>query len=614
MTVVPARSFEALPDGLWVPEGTVTHVRLGSRSGLGRERGEDLAGFIQLPATLQELLGFQSPSLEQILELIAELPFEASMDYLSVLSVGLYHARRETRLHMQLAQEVFGAGLMLDAVREFIARGPDRLVFDERYVTLLQRLLVEHASNDPAKHLTQWQHATLLTCLFALGDALVEWEPPEPDQGDDYDVSLWTIYAIQRGAYYNSPDMLEGIVRASTMLIEIAAEQDLREHPDYCPLETWSSEDANGAGLADQLACGLAFIGGMKILDPTLRLAERPVYLEPGYMAAGAFADREAQIFSAVSASREEFRTAYANAGRTPEHIAWDHAPFEQRPLLRRADGSYILISASAIESWMGRGLYFRMLDAAKSRKASEDSPTRLGHRFTAFTGVLAERYVLRMVSRSHEAAPTERPVEVSGDRIYFIGKRELRTPDVAVAQPPDLVLMEVYSGGIPREARVGATVASMEGALDKMILSKLSELQDRIADLLAGHVTLPGLGHLDAHRIWPMLVLTGDQVFQLPMLWRWVQGRLPEGAFGDTRVQPPTICNLDDLEPLLVLVERGESLPELLAEFHGSLYAQFPPRNWIAANRSLTLSERPTYVQERCQAIINDMHRRLFP
>jgi hypothetical protein len=123
--------------------------------------------------------------------------------------------------------------------------------------------------------------------------------------------------------------MLEGIVRGSTMLIEIAAEQDLREHPDYCPLETWSSEDANGVGLADQLACGLAFIGGMKILDPTLRLAERPVCLEPGYMAAGAFADREAQIFSAVSAGREEFRTAYAKAGRILEHIAWDHAPFE---------------------------------------------------------------------------------------------------------------------------------------------------------------------------------------------------------------------------------------------------------------------------------------------
>lgn len=592
----------------------MTHPRSGFRPGSRRERGEDLAGVIQLPATLQELLGFQSPSLEEILELIGGLPFEASMDYLSVLSVGLYHARRETHLHVRLASEVFGTGLMMDRVRDFIARGPDRLVFDERYVTVLQRLLVEHAGNDPAKHLTQRQHATLLTCLFALGDALVEWEPPEPDQGDDYDVSLWTIYAIQRGAYYNSPDMLEGIVRASTMLIEIAAEEDLREHPDYCPLEAWSSEDTNGASLADQLACGLALIGGLKILDPTLRLAERPVYLEPGYMTVGSFVDREAQIFRTVSASREEFRTLYAQTGRTPEHIAWDHASFEQRPLLRRTDGSHILISASAIESWMGRGLYFRMLDAAKSRRASEDSPTRLGHKFTAFTGVLAERYVLRMVSRSHEVAPTEPPVEVSGDQIYSIGKRELRTPDVAVAQPPDLVLMEVYSGRIPREARVGATVESMEGALDKMILSKLSELQDRTADILAGHVTLPGVGDFDAHRIWPMLVLAGDQVFQLPMLWRWVQERFPEGAFGDTRVQPPTICNLDDLEPLLVLVERGESLQKLLAAFHQSPYAQFPPRNWIAATHHLTLSERPTYIQEHYKSITTDIHRRLFP
>ena len=567
---------------------------------------EDPTDVVQVAATIQELLGIQSPSFPAILDLIAELPFEASMSYLSVLAAGLYHARRDTRLHLRLAYEVFGDGPMIDQTRRFLANGASRIVFDERYLIVLQRLLVEHAGNDQTRHLTRAQHASLLTCLFGLGDALDEREPPAPDEDGDYDVPAWTTYTIQRGAYYNTPDMLEGIVRTTTMLTEIASEQDLLKHHAHCPLESWSRQDANGASPADQLAYGLALITALKILDPSLRLADRPTSLEPGYMADSAFADREAQISDAVSATREDLRAMYTRAGSTPAHIAWDHAPFEQRPLLRRADESLILISPTAIESWMGRGLYFRMLDSARSRQRAGD--------FTTFMGALAERYVLRLVSRSHDPEFPVVAAEVSGDRPYRIGKRELRTPDIVLAQPPDLVLMEVYSGRIPRAARISGNLDAIEAALDKLILKKLTELNNRIGDLLTGQMPLPGVTDLHGLRVWPMLVLTGDHIFQLPMLWRWVRERLPEGVFGDARVQPPAICNLDDLEPLLALVERGESLPELLSAFHGSQLAQFPPRNWIAATHSLPLSERPAYVQTRYKAVMNGSHRLLFP
>jgi hypothetical protein len=114
------------------------------------------------------------------------------------------------------------------------------------------------------------------------------------------------------------------------------------------------------------------------------------------------------------------------------------------------------------------------------------------------------------------------------------------------------------------------------------MILNKLTELQDRIADLLDGHFEIPGASQPE--RIWPDVLLAGDAIFQAPMLRRWIAQRLPPGALRNPRVRPPTVCSLDDLDPLLVLVERGEPLPQLLAEFQESLYATLPPRNWIAA------------------------------
>jgi hypothetical protein len=98
-------------------------------------------------ASWEALLG-QRLSFETVLECIAQLPFEATMVLLSALAGALYHARYETQLHWQLACDVLIDGPVLEAVRRFLAGGPGRIVFDPRYLTVFQRLLVEHAGSD----------------------------------------------------------------------------------------------------------------------------------------------------------------------------------------------------------------------------------------------------------------------------------------------------------------------------------------------------------------------------------------------------------------------------------------------------------------------------------
>jgi hypothetical protein len=560
-------------------------------------------GVVQVPANWQELIGTGPESLEAILEQVRELPFQAAMGYLSALATGLYHARRETHLHLRLAREAFGDGPVLDLIRRFLADGPDRLVFDERHLTVLQRLLVEHAQESAAEMLSDHQRATLLFCLLGIGDVLPEWSPPDPADDGDYDTTAWTIYSIQRGAYYNTPELYESIVRAHTMLVEIASEPDLAKHHLYCPLDDWASKES-GASLSEQLAFGFALAVGTQVLNPKLTLAQRTVAVQPGYLRQTPFAARESEIFNVVSSTRDELKAAFSAAGVSDEHLAWDHAPFDQRPFLRRPDGMLMLISPTSLTAWMSNGLYFRILDAARAHNRVR--------KFTAFNGVLAERYVHRLISASIDAS--REPAVVSTERLYSVGKREILSPDVAIAQPPDVVLVEIYSGRIPREARVAASPQTVEGALEKMVLAKLSELQDRVGDLLAGHFKLPGAGEIDDARIWPVVLLAGEGIFQMPMLWRWIAERLPRGAFSDPRVRPPTLCNLDDLDPLLVLVERGETLPQLLEELHDSRYATLPVRNWIAATRRLALQDRPRYVDNQYRQIMDDTRRRLFP
>jgi hypothetical protein len=78
----------------------------------------------------------------------------------------------------------------------------------------------------------------------------------------------------------------------------------------------------------------------------------------------------------------------------------------------------------------------------------------------------------------------------------------------------------------------------------------------------------------------------------------------LPEGSFSDPRVGPPTVCSLDEFERLLVLIERGESLPKLLGSFHASDYSRLPLLNWIADTYTIEADEIAAYVEEQYTAI----------
>ena len=130
---------------------------------------------VQIACNWQELIDTGPEHLEHILEPVQGLPFQAAMSYLSVLATGLYHARRETHLHLRLAHEAFGDGPVFKLIERWLAAGPDRLVFDQRHLTVLQRLLVEHAPESTAEILSDHERAVLLYCLLAVGDVLPEW-------------------------------------------------------------------------------------------------------------------------------------------------------------------------------------------------------------------------------------------------------------------------------------------------------------------------------------------------------------------------------------------------------------------------------------------------------
>jgi hypothetical protein len=590
------RGFEVGSDGLWVPLGSRDVPDRGcvdpswSESAAPRDRYE-----VKI-ASWEALLG-QTLSFDTVLECIARLPFEATMGSLSVLAGALYHARYETHKHWQLACDVLIEGPILEAVRKFLAGGPGRIVFDPRYLTAFQRLLVEHSSSD-SDSLDEKQARIVIACLLALPDVL-----PEASAADSNAIVQAGADALRLGAYHFLPLLPDSIVHASTMFVELVSAPDLKDRRNYCPLEDWSV-DAYGATLADQIFYGFTLLHSARALDPDATLQQRAVRVPARHLDSIVSAERSDRLARAISATREEFRGAFSASGQTDAHIAWDHTPFEQQPFLRGEDGSLMLLSPRALQAWMTRGIYFRMMEAARGREDAGATERSRIERFTSFCGPLAERYVLRLVERSYEAHEPERPVNVSGEQRYRVDKSSVLSPDVAIAQPPDLVLVEVYSGRIPRRARVNPTPHEVDDTLKKMLIKKLGQLQKRVADLLAERFTPLGVCDVETLKVWPLILLTGEGIALTPILWRWVELSLPDGSFSDERVGPPTICSLDEFEQLLVLVERGESLPELLASFHSSGYARLPILNWIADTYTIEADEIATYVDEQYTTI----------
>jgi hypothetical protein len=112
-------------------------------------------------------------------------------------------------------------------------------------------------------------------------------------------------------------------------------------------------------------------------------------------------ADRLAR---SISATREEYRRAFSASGQTAAHIGWDHTPFELQPFLRGENGSLLLLSPRALHAWMTRGIYFRMMEAARGREDAGSTEDSRVERFTRFCGPLAEHYVLNLAKRSYDS------------------------------------------------------------------------------------------------------------------------------------------------------------------------------------------------------------------
>ena len=120
-------------------------------------------------------LGLPPLTYEQLLRNLSSLPFEAAMLHISALAAEVFHHSDDAEYQLRLASELYEDTQPLTRLRWFVESEPGMLVFDERYLTALERLLVEHAAPSSSEEgLTGQQVAILLN--FVAGDPWNRYE------------------------------------------------------------------------------------------------------------------------------------------------------------------------------------------------------------------------------------------------------------------------------------------------------------------------------------------------------------------------------------------------------------------------------------------------------
>jgi hypothetical protein len=591
--------WQRLSSGLWAPgslsadairveplPAEVRELLPHPRAVLGPGRAASSLDQIVVKPTEADL-GLDPLPLDEYPTLASTLPFEPAMVAICRLSAMLWHTRTDPAAQLSVARVFFNEAPILARFEAFLRAESHRVLFSEQQLFLVQRLLIEHAGPGALGAPLVPGHIEGLCRLLVAAGTVADEGSPAIARGDANATEI-LAFMIRDGAFYARPNLLSLYARSYALFIEGA-----RHHaaePDAVPLDDWIAE-AYPLTLDEQYAVGFALYAASNAANPDVKPDERSL-ITLATLSSTAMRDRSDEIMAVLAASRSEFAHAFGRDTLTV--TPWDVTPFMQRPFVALENGELALISPRALMTWLGDGPYYRLLDIASAK-----TTRRANHleRYTSFVGKLLENWALGLVQSAH---PEPRPPgsgKVWGEQPYGRGAGK-RTPDVFIDIGEDVVVIEVRSGYLNRQARVGTNPDDVIRDLNRLVFRKVNQLGERIQDILRGTAQVPDVDPAHIRRVWPILVTAN--LTQPEGLHDLVNQQLP-ASMRDPRIQKVVLMDPEDLEVLMALVEEGHSIVEILSRRQETSYVRLEFLRWIIEAPGLGAPRaHSTYARER--------------
>jgi len=462
-----------------------------------------------------------------------------------MIAARLWEIRADTAAQLSLAHQLFGDVPMIGRFENFLRQYPSGVLFSQQQLYVAQRLLVDHARDGTMGDAFTFDDGVALSMLIVHAPDIIDHAHPGLRKGAASLVEA-VAFTIQAGAFDRRPQLMHELAR----MYEIFYRRARDDERAVQFLDLWATEDTR-LSLEQQLAGGFGYRA--KAMAPEGQPPRLPSSITPPILRETRLSSAEPALLEALSATRAWYQEQFGSEGEQDiVDVAWEVQPFLRRPFLTLASGEVVQCSPSAATDWIGAGVYDRLRESAKRRKSDAHDTLSM---FGEIYGDLVEDYCLDLV---RSVLPTDK---VHGEQSYGRGGG-LKTSDIAIDLGPDLILVEVRAGFLSPWFRTAGRVDEFETQLERLVYTKLDQLQRVVADLKSGLAAIEGVDTSKVVRIWPILI-TADLMVS-DMLWQLIDDRIP-AVLREAPAQRLLIGGIEDLEWMVGLVERGHDLVAVL-------------------------------------------------
>lgn len=258
-----------------------------------------------------------------------------------------------------------------------------------------------------------------------------------------------------------------------------------------------------------------------------------------------------------------------------PARSDFDLLALESRPVLEVKEG-LLVVDAGLLWRRCTSGLFWAVHDWLRDRSQDEAASFREAY------GAMVEAMV-------EDSLRSIAPVDLGTQRTFFTEEDlaaaygQVSRCDAVIDFGTEILLIEVVSGQLTVPTRVKGDLDQLEKDFKKLVLLKCEQLDNTARLLFADEEPLTGVPHRTRSLTCiPVLVVGGG--FPLNALSTgYVESRLAaQGLLTDPRIQPLCIVDLEDIDHLEGLSERGLSAPTLLTDWRASDIGSLPLNNYL--------------------------------
>jgi hypothetical protein len=533
---------------------------------------------------------------------VASLPFDHLMVVLARMAAKARAFLLNREAQRGLAMGIFSGSRWEAPVIEFLDEHPKSVLFGEQMPMIVQRLAVEHAGPPVGFDVPmQIDEAQLARMVIGAGTLLVSASGPLSTDGP---VALKDVIAfvVQSGAYSHDAAPMGEIARHQQLFEDIAPRLLAEGHDKASPIDEWMRDDY-GLSIAEQFRLGFSLAAMVHLFEDGPAAGD-VVRVQPEHatdlLVKLGWEQQADDVLGLVSVTRAQLRDEVQAAGNDLLHIVWEVRPFLRHPFIKFDDGSLLLTTPRALFSWLTDGFHYRLLDSAQARNTNRRR--RESRKYTAFAGIMVERYALDLVRSSYATQGAEMAARVHGEQPYGRGGGS-QTTDIAVDLGTDLVLIEISGSRLRADTLVLGDPNGVIEDIDRMVLAKLYQISNCVDALQSGAAHIPAhdptLVLSRVHRIWPMIVTAGP-LTQNEFLWTHIRQHA-HGKLAQPKVQPLTLLDMEDLEALCGMIEAGHQLPAILESKTREPFQELELPVWATrASDAPARETRATLVEER--------------